>query len=232
LRLCNGLSTIAVHARIKVVIVDDHRLFREGLRQVIATDSRFELAGESDHGDRALQLIQQTKPDVAVLDLNLPGMNGLELAAALQAKKSRTGLAVLTMLKDEQVFNQAMNLGVKGFVLKENATCEILNCIASVAAGEPYVSPSLTAYLLRRRSRAESLASRTPSLDDLTTAERRILKGIAQKRTTRQIAGELFISPRTVESHRANICAKLHLKGPNSLLQYAIEHRDALNQLT
>ncbi|HWY77322.1 MAG TPA: response regulator transcription factor [Verrucomicrobiae bacterium] len=221
-----------MHARIKVVIVDDHPLFREGLRQVIATDTRFELAGESDHGDRALQLIQQTKPDVAVLDLNLPGMNGLELAAALQAKKSRTGLAVLTMLKDEQVFNHAMNLGVKGFVLKENATCEILNCIASVAAGEPYVSPSLTAYLLRRRSRAESLALRTPSLDDLTTAERRILQGIAQKRTTRQIAGELFISPRTVESHRANICAKLHLKGPNSLLQYAIEHRDALNQLT
>jgi DNA-binding NarL/FixJ family response regulator len=135
------------------------------------------------------------------------------------------------MLKDEHVFNQAMNLGVKGFVLKENAAGEILNCMASVAAGEPYVSPSLTSLLLRRRNRAETLAARTPTLEDLTTAERRILKAIAQKKTTKDIASELFISPRTVESHRANISTKLALKGSNSLLQFALEHRDALEHL-
>jgi len=153
------------------------------------------------------------------------------LAGVLQTKKCRAGLVVLTMLKDEQVFNQAMNLGVKGFVLKENAAGEILNCIASVAAGEAYVSPSLTGLLLRRRSRAEALAARTPTLEDLTTAERRILKAIAQKKTTKEIASDLFISPRTVESHRANISAKLSLKGSNSLLQFALEHRDALEHL-
>lgn len=221
-----------MRARTKVAIVDDHPLFRQGLRQVIQADARFELAGEAADGEEALQLIQKGRPDVAVLDVNLPRMSGLEVARVLQAKKSGTGLVILTMLKDEQAFNQAMNLDIKGYVLKENAAEEILNCIASVAAGEPFVSPSLTAFLLRRRTRTEGLASKTPGLGDLTTAERRVLKAIAQKKTTKAIAAELFISPRTVESHRANISAKLALRGPNSLLQFAAEHRDALNQLT
>jgi DNA-binding NarL/FixJ family response regulator len=216
---------------ISVLIVDDHPLFRQGLRQVIASDSRFEVAGEAENADAALKLAQETRPDIIVLDVNLPRMSGLELADLLRSKKCPAGLVVLTMLKDEQVFNQAMNLGVKGFVLKENAAGEILSCIASVAAGDPYVSPSLTNLLLRRRNRAETLATRTPTLGDLTTAERRILKAIAQKKTTRDIASEFFISPRTVESHRANISAKLSLKGSNSLLQFALEHRDALEHL-
>jgi len=220
-----------METRIKVVIIDDHPLFRQGLRQVILSDPRFELVGEADSGEAAVQLIERLKPDVAVLDLNLPGLSGLEAANLLRARKNKTGLVVLTMLKDEPAFNQAMNLGIKGYVLKENAAGEILNCVASVAAGEPFVSPSLTSFLLRRRNRVEALASRTPSLDDLTTAERRVLKAIAQKKTTREIAAELFISPRTVESHRANISNKLQLKGPNSLLQFAVENRDALNQL-
>jgi DNA-binding NarL/FixJ family response regulator len=221
-----------MRTRIRVVIVDDHPLFREGLRQVILSDARFELAGEAADGEAALELVRQTKPDVAVLDVSLPRLGGLEAAAALRAQSSAPRLVILTMHKDEQAFNQAMNLGIKGYVLKENAAGEILNCIASVAAGEPYVSPSLTAFLLRRRSRAESLAAQTPQLEALTTAERRILKAIARKQTTKEIATEFFISPRTVESHRANISSKLRLKGPNSLLQFAVEHRDELNQLT
>jgi len=198
---------------------------------VIASDPRLEMAGETDNAEAALKLAQEVKPDVIVLDVNLPGMSGLELAAILQTKKCKAGLVVLTMLKDEQVFNQAMNLGVKGFVLKENAVGEILNCIASVANGDPYMSPSLSGFLLKRRNRAETLATHTPTLTDLTTAERRILKAIAQKKTTREIASELFVSPRTVESHRANISTKLCIKGANSLLQFALEHRDALEHL-
>jgi DNA-binding NarL/FixJ family response regulator len=176
-------------------------------------------------------MILNDKPDVAVLDVNLPGMNGLEIAARLKAKKSKAHLVVLTMLKDEQVFNQALNLDIRGFVLKENAAVEILNCIAAVARDEAYVSPSLTDYLLRRRSRAGALATKRPGLDDLTVAERRILKRIALGKTTKEIAGEFFISPRTVESHRANICDKLELTGSNRLLQFALENRDALGHL-
>jgi len=214
------------------MIVDDHPLFRQGLRQAIAGDSRFEVIGEAEDGQTALDRISQLRPEVAVLDVSLPGLNGLEVAAALRAKKSKVNLVILTMLKDEQAFNRALNLGIHGYVLKENAADEILNCIAAVSRNEAYVSPSLTDFLLRRRSRAESLASHKPGLDDLTVAEKRILKRVAVGKTNKEIAGELFISPRTVETHRANICEKLELTGANRLLQFALENRDALNQLS
>lgn len=213
------------------MIVDDHPLFRQGLRQAIAGDSRFEVIGEADNGQTALDRILENHPDVAVLDVNLPGLTGLEVAAALHAKKIRVSIVILTMLKDEQAFNKALNLGIHGYVLKENAADEILNCIAAVSRSEAYVSPSLTDFLLRRRSRAESLASHKPGLDDLTVAEKRILKRVALGKTTKEIAAELFVSPRTVETHRANICEKLELIGANRLLQFALENRDALNQL-
>jgi DNA-binding NarL/FixJ family response regulator len=218
--------------KIRVMIVDDHPLFRQGLRQAIDADSRFEVVGEADDGQTALNRILELRPEIAVLDVSLPGLNGLEVAAALRAKKSKVSVVILTMLKDEQAFNRALNLGIHGYVLKENAADEILKCIAAVSRNEAYVSPSLTDFLLRRRSRAETLASHKPGLDDLTVAEKRILKRVAVGKTTKEIAAELFISPRTVESHRANISEKLELTGANRLLQFALENRDALNQLS
>jgi DNA-binding NarL/FixJ family response regulator len=223
---------VAAKGKIRVMIVDDHPLFRQGLRQAIGEDSRFEVVGEADNGQTALDRILQLKPDVAVLDINIPGLNGLEVAGALREKKSKTCVVILTMLKDEQAFNKALNLGILGYVLKENISDEILNCIESVSRRTAYVSPSLTDFLLRRRSRVESLASHKPGLEDLTVAEKRILKRVAAGKTNKEIASELFISPRTVESHRANICVKLELTGTNRLLQFALEHRDALNQLS
>ena len=222
---------MAQSGKIQVVIVDDHPVFRQGLRQAIEDDVRFEVAGEAAAGGEALEIINKLKPDVAVLDVNLPGMDGLAVAGILQINKSRTNLVVLTMLKDEQAFNKALNLGIKGYVLKENAAGEILSCIAAVGRGEAYVSPSLTDFLLRRHGKVAELETRMPGLEDLTVAERRILKRVAQGKTTREIAKELFISPRTVESHRANICEKLSLSGANRLLQFALQHRDALSHL-
>ena len=215
-------------AKIKVLIVDDHPLFRRGLRQVVEGDARFELVGETGDGLAALQLIQEKKPDVAALDVNLPGLSGLEIARKLQAKKNPTRVIILTMYKEEETFNRAMDFGVKGFVLKENAVEDILNGIAAGARGEHYLSPSISGYLVRRRGRAESLAAEKPGLDTLTKAERRILKLIAEKKTSKEIAAELFISPRTVEAHRANISAKLELQGSHSLLLFALENRNAL----
>ncbi|MFM2081989.1 MAG: hypothetical protein RL380_680 [Verrucomicrobiota bacterium] len=215
-------------AKIKLIIVDDHPLFRSGLKQVIAGDPRFELVAEAGEGEAALRLLLEQKPDLAVLDVNLPGLTGLELAQRLKDKRLPTRVVILTMHKDEETCNRALDLGVKGFVLKENAVDEILKALAAVAAGEHYLSPSLSGYLINRRSRAAQLADKKPGLDDLTKAERRILKLIAEKKTSREIAGELFISPRTVEAHRANICAKLELHGSHSLLLFALENRAAL----
>jgi len=117
---------------------------------------------------------------------------------------------------------------VKGFVLKENAVGDILTGLVAVAGGEHYLSPSISGYLVRRRGRAEELAARKPGLEDLTKAERRVLKLISEKKTSREIAAELFISPRTVEAHRANISVKLDLRGSHSLLRFALENRAAI----
>jgi DNA-binding NarL/FixJ family response regulator len=211
-----------------VVIVDDHPLFRQGLRQLLEEEPSFRFAGEAWDGIEALSLIQRTKPQVAVLDINLPGLSGLEIARELQKGSSRTALVILTMSKDEETVNRALDFGVKGYVLKENAVQDILDSIRSAARGEPYLSHSISNYLLRRRSRAMELADTKPGIDSLTKAERRILKLISEKKTSKQIAAELFISPRTVDTHRSNICSKLALRGNNSLLQFALENRSAL----
>jgi DNA-binding NarL/FixJ family response regulator len=215
-------------ARIKVVIVDDHPLFRGGLRQVIVSNPRFELVGEAGDAETAFKLVQEEKPDVAVLDVNLPGLSGLEIAQRLRGKRPPVHLIMLTMHKEEAIFNRALDFGVKGFVLKENAVDEIVRAIVAVAAGEHYLSSTISGYLVRRRNRAEALAAKKPGLDDLTRAERRVLKLVAEKKTSRQIGAELFISPRTVEAHRANICSKLELRGSHSLLQFALENRSSL----
>lgn len=220
---------LIVAGRIKVLIVDDHPLFRQGLKQLVESDARFELAGEAGDGPAALQFIQEKKPDVAVLDVNLPGLSGLEVARQLQRKRSPTHVVILTMFKEEETFNRALDLGVLGFVLKENAVQDILNSLVAVARGEHYLSPTISSYLVHRRGRAEALATQRPGLDDLTKAERRILQLIAEKKTSRAIATELFVSPRTIEAHRANICTKLGLHGSHSLIQFALEHRSAFS---
>jgi DNA-binding NarL/FixJ family response regulator len=214
--------------KITVLIVDDHPLFREGVRKVVAADTRFDVVGEAGDGETALKMIQEQKPDVVVLDVNLPRLSGLEVARKLHGKRLPTRVVVLTMHKEEETFNRALDLGVKGFVLKENAIEDILHALAAVMEGEHYLSPSISGYLVRRHDRAEALSTKKPGLEDLTKAERRVLKLVAEKKTSREIASELFISPRTVEAHRANICAKLELHGSHSLLLFALENRAAL----
>ena len=212
----------------KIFIVDDHPLFRAGLRQVIQDDDRFELMGEAGDGPQAMQFIQKNAPDVAVLDLKLPGMSGLEIARRLQTERSPTRVIILTMHNEEELCNHALDHGVMGFVLKENAVEEIVKAIVAVADGEPYFSPSVSGHLIRRRHRADSLTKEKPGLKDLTKAELRILKLIAMKKTSREIAAELYVSPRTVEAHRTNICGKLELRGSHSLLFFALSHKSEL----
>lgn len=214
--------------RPKILIVDDHPLFRAGLRQVILDDERFELIGQSGDGLEAMQLIKKDKPDVAVVDLKLPGMSGLEIARRTQEERLPTSVIILTMHNEEELCNRALDHGVMGFVLKENAVDEILKAIVAVSEGRHYFSSSVSSHLVRRLQRSTSLVREKPGLKDLTRAELRILKLIAMKKTSREIATELFISPRTVEAHRANISAKLELRGSHSLLYFALSHKSEL----
>ena len=215
-------------ARITTLIVDDHPTFRQGLRQLIATDPHFQVVAETADGLDALNLAKSSNAEMVILDISLPGINGLEVARRLLATRSQAKVVILTMHADEEFFNKALNLEVKGYVLKDNAVTEILSCLKAVAAGKFYLTPSMSACLLKRRQRTQALQHSRPALDALTTGERRILRRIADNRTSKEIAREFGISHRTVEAHRANICSKLDLHGCHRLLQFSLEHRAEL----
>ena len=210
------------------MIVDDHPIFRQGLRAVIEADARLKVVAQATDGDEALNLLQDHKPDVAVLDLDMPGKDGFAVARAIQSQQLPVAVIILTMHDSESLFNAALDLGVKGFVLKDSALPEIIDCIKAVAAGRNYISAQLSNYLLNRGNRAGALARERPGLNDLTPAERNILKLIANEKTSKQIADELNISIRTVDRHRANIADKLGLHGSTALFRFAVMNRSEL----
>lgn len=216
--------------RPKILIADDHPILRAGLRRAIFDDPRFELVDETGDGQAALKFILEKKPEVAVLALNLPGMTGLEIARKLHGALSPTRVIVLTKDSEEELCKRVLENGAMGFIFKENAIEEIVKAITVVAEGRHYFSPGIPADFFLSRNRAESLAKENPGLDDLTKAEQRIFKLISMKKTSREIAAELYISPRTVEAHRANICFKLHLHGSHSLLQFALVNHSSFIQ--
>lgn len=213
---------------IRLVIADDHPVYRRGLSMIIAADPALKIVAEAEDGVAALACIQREEPDVAVLDVDMPGRGGFDVVRALQKLPLHIAVVFLTMHKDEGLFNTAMDLGVKGYVLKDSAITDIVASIKAAAAGDHYISPPLTSYLVKRSQRRTTLLASKPSLDDLTPTELRVLKLIAEHKTSREIAEIMFISVRTVERHRLNIGTKLDLRGSNALLTFALENKSVL----
>ena len=213
---------------IHIVIADDHPIFRQGLRAIIEKQTDLKVVAEADNGETALSLIKEHEPDVVILDVDMPGKDGFETVKAIVRQDLAVGIIFLTMHNSESIFNAALDLGVKGYVLKDSALPEITDSIRAIAAGGNYISPPLSTYLINRSSRAQTLKQQTPGIDDLTPAERNILKLIAQEKTSRQIADELFISVRTVDRHRANISSKLNLRGSNALIKFVLTNKNDL----
>jgi len=214
--------------QIKIVMADDHPVVRQGLRQMIEADKALTIVAEAGDGRTALEMIETHQPDVAVLDVDMPLMDGFAVARALRRTHPAIEVVFLTMHSEEEIFQAAMDLGVKGYVLKDSAVTDIVNSIKAVAAGSSYLSPALSALLLRRRRRAEEFDAAQPGLHDLSPTERRVLRFIAENKTSKDIAAELFISPRTVETHRSNICKKLDLRGSLALVKFAVAHKSEL----
>ncbi|HEX8638222.1 MAG TPA: response regulator transcription factor [Pyrinomonadaceae bacterium] len=213
---------------ITILIADDHPIVRKGLREVIEEDKRLRVVAEANNGQEAVEAIEKFCPQVTILDVDMPVMNGFDTARAIKAGKLKTEIVFLTMHRDEDLFNEAIDLGARGFVLKDSALMDIIECVKAVAASEHYASSALTKFLLNRSRRAAGLTERQPTVNDLTATERRVLKLIAENLTSREIGEELFISPRTVDKHRQNICQKLDLQGSHSLFKFAVQHKSQL----
>ena len=213
---------------VRVVIADDHPLFMRGLRQALTAEGEFEVVGEAADGEAAVRLVEQFQPDVAILDVDMPKQDGVEVVRAIRERRLATAVIFLTMHRNESLLQAALDLGVRGYVLKDSALSEVAESVKAIAAGRDFVSPALATYLFNQRSRKRALFLDEPGLSDLSPAERRVLLLIAECKSNAEIAQALFLSTRTVENHRARICTKLNLRGREALLRFAICHRSEL----
>ena len=211
-----------------IVLADDHPIFRQGLRQLLEREPIFAVLSDVGDGLSALDAIERLRPCLAVLDIDMPGMDGLAVAGAVRERRLPTSIVCLTMHKDARFLNTALNAGVMGYVLKDGALVEIVEALKSVAAGRHYVSPQLSGHLVARHAQAGSLAEKTPGIDALSETERKVLKLLAEFKTTKEIAAALAISPRTVDRHRSNMAEKLGLNGTHALTKFAVAHSSAL----
>jgi DNA-binding NarL/FixJ family response regulator len=216
---------------IRIVIADDHQLFLDGLRAAVEREPRLRVVGEANHGATAWRLIEECRPDVAILDINMRESEdgarravGFDLARTIQQRALPVGVIFLTWEDDPAVLDLALGLGAQGYVLKESATVEIVAGIRAIAAGKLYVSPALTACLLARRSRPTPF----PGWSELTAREREVLCLIAAGKSGKEIAEELRISEGTADNYRSHISRKLGLHFTYSLLKFAIAHRDEI----
>ena len=201
-----------------VLIADDHPIFRRGLFEIIEESGKFHVIAETDDGIKALLSMRETQPVIAILDIDMPILGGLDVLMKTNHWGVRPIFVMLTMYDDEIYLRKALEFGALGYVLKDNAESELIACLQDVLAGKQYISPGVS------RKLSESSTSTQLSIDQLTPAERKILLLIADYKTNHDIAELLSISIRTVEKHRDNICLKLDLHGHNALIKYAIQH--------
>lgn len=212
---------------ISILIADDHPVFRRGLREILEAEPGCRIVGEAADGESALDLIRNRKPLVAVLDIEMPKMTGLDLAECIQRENLPTAVLILTMYEEEAILERAMDLGVMGYLVKDSADDDIVLAVKGVAQGNYFISPRLVSGVVKKQ-KTTAPADLALQLGQLTLTERHVLKMIARSKTTREIGEMLSISPRTVERHRYKISQKLHLSGSYGVLRFALENRRLL----
>lgn len=207
---------------ISIVLADDHPIVHEGMRALLAAASEFSVVGEADDGLAALRLVEKVQPDVLLVDLGMPNLNGLEVTRQVRKRFPRVQVIVLSMHANEAYVLEALRSGAAGYILKESSFSEVIQGIHEVTAGRRFLSPSLSqesidAYL------EKSKTGPWDPYETLTRREREILQMTAESQTSAEIGRRLFISPRTVEIHRQNAMRKLGLHTPGELVRYAIK---------
>ncbi|HSA31322.1 MAG TPA: response regulator transcription factor [Candidatus Omnitrophota bacterium] len=208
----------------RVIIADDHLMFRAGLRSLIAPQSNLRIVGEAGDGLELLEMLKKTKCDLVVMDLSMPRMDGMEALEKIGSMNSAAKVLVLTMQKDTEHFQKAIEKGACGYVLKEDAFDQFISAIETIQKGERFFSPSIMKLRSEELSTfEEQRKGKTPEITVLTHREQQILKLIASGLANKNIATQLNISTRTVEAHRSNLTKKLGLRSTAALVRYAVE---------
>jgi len=206
---------------IKVLVADDHTILRQGIKALLDNQAGIEVIGEAKDGREALELVERLLPDVILMDIGMPGLNGLEATRRIKKKFPGIKVLVLTMYTNEEYVFQILNAGANGYLVKETAFQDLISAIKAVYRDEAFMSPSISKKVINRYTQGIRKTNDT-TCDILTTREREILQLIAEGSSSKKIAEALFISPKTVETHRTHIMDKLNIHNRTDLIKYAI----------
>jgi RNA polymerase sigma factor (sigma-70 family) len=209
----------------KVLIADDHGVVRKGLRLLLEQYPELVVVGEAANGREAVTMAASLSPQVVVLDVAMPILNGIEAAEQILKVSSQVGIILLTMHADESYVLRALHAGVKGYLLKESAEEDLLSAIKSVANGKPFFSKAINEVLLEDYMRVLKQQGLSDTFDLLTAREKEVLQLLAEGRTNKEVATLLDVSPYTVESHRTNLMQKLNVHNTAEIVLYAVRKR-------
>lgn len=212
--------------KIRIIIADDHAVLRSGLKALLHCYSQFEVIGEAGTGLEAVNLVSKQQPDVLILDLSMPDMSGVDCIKEIRSRKVTCPILVLTMYDDEEFIKEVMRSGGNGYVLKRSADTELMEAIKRISEGKKYLNESISQTLIDTllRTTNEECDSDDP-YKMLSGREREVLRYLAQGYTNTEIAGKLFISPKTVDTYRSRIMKKLNISKKSELVNYAIRHK-------
>lgn len=211
-------------APVRIVLADDHAILRSGLRLMLNKTSPFQVVGEAQSGREAVKLTTELQPDLVIMDITMPDMNGLEATAEIRRLFPAIKVLMLTMHETEEMLFRTIQVGASGYVLKKSADTELVEAIHQVLAGETFLRPEMATQVIQDYMGRVQSGEERNSFEDLTEREREVLKLLAEGMTNKQVADSLVLSIRTVETHRARIMDKLGLKGRAALVGYARRH--------
>jgi len=208
--------------KLRIVLADDHTVVRSGLRALLERQRNFEIVGEAENGRDVVTLSTSLRPDIVIMDVGMPLLNGIEATAALLKESPSTGVVILSMYSDESYVMRSLKAGARGYLLKDSAAPDLLSAIEAVSSGRSFFSPSIRQLLAEEYIRVLRQKGAVDSYELLTAREREILQLLAEGKTNKEVAVTLFISPYTVETHRGNILEKLGLHSVAELILYAV----------